>query len=501
MANYQHVKWLSEGREMWEARRKDDVLTPDFSELNLHFAFDSAGKLDADGNVPLSRFDLSHGNFRECRLCNWTGPGSADLTNAKLWSADFRDSYLTNAKLDGAIAIGGQLQGANLRDASLRGTKLMSAKLDAADLNTADLSDANLQMASLKNCSLSNATLSDTDLTTANLTGTDLSCSRPWSAKLFPEKKRAAKRSSRKLGSKIESVGDLIQSVSKLHSDIEFDGEIYFRGESRKTWKLRPCVMRPGSDGTFGLRAVEGQMLIELMTRRPEDFRHTRSALEQWILAQHYGLKTRLLDITRNPLVALLGACGGLSRNPERSGNRIGRLHIFAVPSNLIKPFNSDSICILANFAKLSRTEQDCLLGWNKDEMRERTENGEVQLDHELVLRRLYHLIRQERPRFAERIDPRDFFRVFVVEPQQSFERIRAQSGAFLVSGFHERFEQTEILGWNKEIPTYDHHTLDIPAGAKAAILEELVLLDITREALFPGLDEAAKAITQRYSG
>ncbi len=501
MADYQHVMWLFEGVEKWEARRKDDVLTPDFSKANLYFAFENASMLDVDGNMPLSQFDLSHANFHESRLCSWSSTGTADLRNAKLWSANFRDSYLTNAKLDGAILVGAQLQGANLSSASLRSSKLMSANLDGADLFQADLSGADLRMAFLEKSSLSNATISNTDLTTANLTGTDLSCSRPWTAKLFPQEKDSLKRSSQGLGRKIGSIGELIEAVSKLRSENDLDGEIYFRGESKKTWELRPCVMRPGSDGTVGLRAGEGQMLLELMTRRPEDFRDAPSALEQWILAQHYGLKTRLLDITRNPLVALLGACGGLGGNPERSGNRVGRLHMFSVPRYLIKPFDSDSICILANFAKLSRTEQDCLLGWTIDEMRERTQNAEVQLDHELVMRRLYHLIRQERPRFAERIDPRDLFRVFVVEPQQSFERIRAQSGAFLVSGFHERFERAEILKWNQAIPTYDHYSLDIPARAKATILLELRLLNITREALFPGLDEAAKAITQRYSG
>ena len=65
-------------------------------------------------------------------------------------------------------------------------------------------------------------------------------------------------------------------------------------------------------------------------------------------------------------------------------------------------------------------------------------------------MRLLYQLIRQEKPYFEERIDPRDLYQVFVVEPQQSSERLRAQAGAFLVSAFHERFERDEILKWNK---------------------------------------------------
>ena len=114
---------------------------------------------------------------------------------------------------------------------------------------------------------------------------------------------------------------------------------------------------------------------------------------------------------------------------------------------------------------------------------------------------RLYRLIRQERPDFEERIDPRDFFRVFVVEPQQSVERVRAQSGAFLVSAFHERLERSAILDWNPMTPVYDYSTLEIPNEYKHNLLNELRLLNISRETLFPGLDEAAKAVTQRAIG
>ena len=57
-------------------------------------------------------------------------------------------------------------------------------------------------------------------------------------------------------------------------------------------------------------------------------------------------------------------------------------------------------------------------------------------------MRRLYHEIRAEKPGFEQRIDPRDFYRILVVEPRRTSERLRAQSGAFVLSAFHVRFER-----------------------------------------------------------
>ena len=115
------------------------------------------------------------------------------------------------------------------------------------------------------------------------------------------------------------------------------------------------------------------------------------------------------------------------------------------------------------------------------------------------AMAQLVQLIQAEKPYFAPRIDPRDFYRVIIVEPQQSLERIRAQSGAFLVSAFHERFERDQVLHWNEEIPMYAHYPLTVSKDYKTGILDELRMFNITREALFPGLDTAAEAIMQSY--
>ena len=286
-----------------------------------------------------------------------------------------------------------------------------------------------------------------------------------------------------------KSIEDLLEACRDLQNQHP-DDHLYFRGEYNDSWKLCPSVMRRSS-----FRENESEMLNELMSRQPEAFSGLTSAFSQWVLAQHYGLKTRLLDITRNPLVALFNACEKCDDN-----NKDGRLHIFAGPKEMIKPFNSDTISVVANFAKLRHAEQNLLLSKTEDDTDEGEDSdSDLLKEHDEALDRLYHFIRQEKPYFLENIDLRDLFRVFVVEPQQSFERIRLQSGAFLLSVFHERFERDEILNRNADIPVYDYYTLKVPYTSKQDIMEELRLLNITRESLFPGLDEATKAITQRY--
>ena len=366
-----------------------------------------------------------------------------------------------------AFALGYDFRAANFYQANLQ-----NANLSGADLQNARFRFADLRGAALRGARLDRAELAYTDLIGADLAGTS-----PWRALLFrrelPDNNFAGPGNST-----VGSVSDLIEVCSDLRQQNTARSlRFYFRGEAR-LWRLRPSVMR-----SLRLRNAEGHMLTELITSRPHDFSNVGHAIDQWVLAQHHGLQTRLLDVTRNPLVALFFACESLV-----STQADGRLHIFAVPPSLVKPYNSDSVSIVANFAKLSFSEQSTLLGKRR----------ESTWDYKGAMRKLYHFIGDEKPHFSERIDPRDLFRVFVVEPKHSFEKIGVQSGAFLVSAFHERFERETISRCYCGTPVYEHFTLTIPTSAKPKIIEELRLLNITRDTLFPSLAEAANAATVR---
>ncbi len=460
------VQYWNEVREKSRDGSLDDenveslVWLPDFSYANFWHEFLDLGNPDEEWPVSLAGVELVQ----------------ADLSHAMLRLVNLANAVLAAADFDGANLNETNLFEADLRDASLKDTQLEKANLTSADLRDAIFTDADLRDAILHNA----------DVTTANLIGADLSGTELWKAKLFSPHTTSPDQCQDQLRpiSSIQGLLAEFRKIKRSHKGNYDDISFFFRGEPHCAWKLTPSVMREEFSQS------ESEMLLELMARRPEEFSKMPSSLAQWMLAQHHGLKTRFLDVTKNPLVALFHAC----EDSEKYRNDDARLHIFAVPRQLIKSFNSDTGSVITNFAKLSKLEQDILLGKKvlpQENSYRRTNHYQKAID------RLCQLIQEEKPYFRNRIDIKDFFRVIVVEPQQLSERLRAQSGAFLLSAFHERFERSEVEGKILNIPVYAHYTLSIPHRRKPKIIEDLNLINIRRETLFPGLDESAKAIIQ----
>ena len=292
-----------------------------FSSEDLAEVFREKGKLDHNGRVPLSGLNLSNATFHGTNL----------------------------SKVD--------FLGANLRCARFRGTRLLDTNFFQADLTMAEFDIGNLGGANF-----SNAILDGTDLEQPNLIGSDLGWSRFWRARLFRDLEDSVDPSIPKTY-RIKSVAELMEVCFEIKA--RYEGlAIYYRGERDSSWCLRPSVMRPSEDGSFKLRAREGEMLRDLIAKRPQDFDGMTSALEQMVIAQHHGLKTRLVDVSRNPAVALFSASDSRDAAGVSHPNHMdGLIHVFALPKYLVKSFDSDTVSIISNFAKLERSYQNLLLG------------------------------------------------------------------------------------------------------------------------------------------
>lgn len=105
--------------------------------------------------------------------------------------------------------------------------------------------------------------------------------------------------------------------TSKLY---DFPETYYYRGQASTEFKLIPSIGRLLKDG------AETRVLLQYEREIFEDFKrkysmftdvHPKNDMEFLFLAQHYGLPTRLLDWTYNPLIALYFAC---CSNADKNG-------------------------------------------------------------------------------------------------------------------------------------------------------------------------------------
>lgn len=234
----------------------------------------------------------------------------------------------------------------------------------------------------------------------------------------------------------------------------------YFRGQAYIDWDLKPSIFRGNPIMN------EHNLLYNATLRLGLEVDKYNTYLEKMIFFQHYGLYTRLLDVTYNPLIALYMAC--------YEENQL-----------------SNDGAVYCGYA----TEY---------------QNAQIaELTAKYVFQHEYSQIAIDIQQFAkeEKIEISRFCQPIFIRPYINNPRIEAQNGAFIMAPlFSQKIDNNSaLMNCNSLDGTdfFDKRRAVIPKAQKESILNELSILGIDSGTIYRSTEEKLKAIMneeKRYS-